>query len=235
MTKEKLKNLYLNEIKNYDPNLLMVLESNYLNDIINKINNAKKKEKKNDFLMEKFLFILNLIIIEFKNNFINLINEMNFIIEKIITTNEFEIIEMLFSINDIDNEDDDYYKKNVKKILINNFIRNTKLFPQLKRLLKKSKIKYKNINDYNYDELSKIVTLLSKLVFSSSNINNSISLFTYFNYEIYSVFLENKSASEIDLNKTKKSKIELIKIENKKFNELIDEYYYKKKYLKYFR
>ena len=231
MTNNKLKNLCLNNIKNYDPYILILLDTNYINDLIDKINNVIKKNQKIDFIMEKFLIILNLIITEFKYKFIKLSNNISLVLERIIPINEFEIIELLFSNNDIKDCDEyeNFYKKNVYKILINNFIRNINQFPQIKILLKKSKIEYKQINDYSYEELTKITNLLSDIVLSSSNINNSILLFTYFDYEIYNNIDKN------DLNDTKINKSKILNIESKKINELINEYYYKKKYLKYFR
>ena len=220
MTNNKLKNLCLKNIKNYDPDILILLDTNYINELIYKINNV----------LEKFLIILNLIIIELKNKFIKLNNDIFLVLEKIIPINEFEIIELLFSNIDIKdcNEYNYYYKKNVYKILINNFIRNISQFPQIKNLLKKSKIEYKQINDYSYEELTKIINLLSDIVFSSLNINNSI-LFTYFDYEIYNNIDKN------DLNNTLINKNKIIKLENKRFNDLLKEYHSKKKYLKYFR
>ena len=231
MTNNKLKNLCLNNIKNYDPYILILLDTNYINDLIDKINNVIKKNQKIDFIMEKFLIILNLIITEFKYKFIKLSNNIFLVLERIIPVNEFEIIELLFSNNDIKdcNEYEIFYKKNVYKILINNFIRNINQFPQIKILLKKSKIEYKQVNDYSYEELTKIINLLSDIVLSSSNTINSILLFTYFDYEIYN------NIDKIDLNDTKINKNKILKIESKKINELINEYYYKKKYLKYFR
>ena len=231
MTNNELKNLYLKNIKNYDPNILILLDTNYINDLIDKINNVIKKNQKPNFIMEKFLIILNLIITELKYKFIKLSNNISLILERIIPVNEFEIIELLFSNNDIKdcNEYNDYYKKNVYKILINNFIRNINQFPQIKFLLKKNKIEYKPINNYSYHELIKIINLLSDIVFSSSDINNYILLFTYFDYEIYN------NIDKSDLNVTKINKNKILKLESKKINELIDEYYYKKKYLKYFR
>lgn len=231
MTNNELKNLYLKNIKNYDPNILILLDTNYINDLIDKINNVIKKNQKPNFIMEKFLIILNLIIIELKNKFIKLNNDIFLVLEKIIPINEFEIIELLFSNIDIKdcNEYNYYYKKNVYKILINNFIRNISQFPQIKNLLKKSKIEYKQINDYSYEELTKIINLLSDIVFSSLNINNSILLFTYFDYEIYNNIDKN------DLNNTLINKNKIIKLENKRFNDLLKEYHSKKKYLKYFR
>lgn len=231
MTNNKLKNLCLKNIKNYDPDILILLDTNYINELIYKINNVLKKNQDINFIMEKFLIILNLIIIELKNKFIKLNNDIFLVLEKIIPINEFEIIELLFSNIDIKdcNEYNYYYKKNVYKILINNFIRNISQFPQIKNLLKKSKIEYKQINDYSYEELTKIINLLSDIVFSSLNINNSILLFTYFDYEIYNNIDKN------DLNNTLINKNKIIKLENKRFNDLLKEYHSKKKYLKYFR
>lgn len=233
MTKEKLKELYFKNIKNYDSDIIILLESDLLNDVIEKINNLKRK-KITSPLLEKFLLILNLIIVEFKKYFIKLYNEIIPILEKIISTNEFEILELLLSENDINDEEtfNSYYIKNVHKILISNFIRNIKLFPQTQVLLKKQKINYKGVDDYSIEEIDNIINLLSNIVFSSSNNNNLISLFTYFNFEIYSQFFENKNT---DLNEAKKSKNEVVKIENEKINKILKEYYHKKKYLKYFK
>ena len=57
-------------------------------------------------------------------------------------------------------------KDKIYKIIINNFISNAKYVPIISSLLAEHYINIKPVNEYTYEEATKIITILSDIVFS---------------------------------------------------------------------
>ena len=117
----------------------------------------------------------------------------------------------------------------IYKIIISNFISNSKYIPNIKGILAEHNLSLKNINNYSLEETTKIMELLSDIVFSKNSDNKGIILFENINTNI------KHNMKKLDYPKLNKYKESFIEYYIHKYDLVFKDYHTKKKYIKYFK
>ena len=213
----------------------MISKSTLLDNIIIKIDdvgvpsNVKPNEITSSY--KQFIDLLNRFIYWFQENFFYLRLETSAIIETLIKTNYSMFEKYLLSKHYLgDNNYIDFFKDSIYRIMISNFVKNIKYITEIMKLFKIKKIDIKNINDYTLEEVVKIKSLLSDIVFCSTSSFRCFNLFQDIEY-----FL-NKKLKEIKLSKKDKERFiyNVINYYQVQYECAFEEYNKKEKYLKYF-
>lgn len=233
-----LKNIILNSEHCYDMTIYRLLNKDCLDDIINKIDNIPVVSNVDITKVitadEQFIQLLDRLLFCFKDVFF-ISGSTQYIIETIICTNKSRIKRYLLSKHYLgDNNYIDFFNDSICRIFISNFIQNSKYISLISSLLKKEKIKAKDTDEYTLDEVFKIVTLLSDLVFCSHGRYCVVYLFYNIDYEI------NNHTEAVNNNRKCKRikrhyKETLIEHYKDQYELIIKDYIQRKKYLKYFR
>lgn len=233
--KELLKYILLKESEPYEFLSYKLIGSKFLQDTISNISDLSITHnidiQDENINAKQFLNLLNRFVHEFDILFYNIhTTETNI-------TNVFEAnidkINEFFSLKCNIWKDETIVKEKAYKIIISNFINNSKYIPSLKKLLNEIGIEIKNIDDYTFDECYKIVNLLSNISFCTRRRNWNECLFENID------FRTNKHV-KMQMEKPKHKHDEkyyrdcYISRYIKIYNEIIDTYNNKKKYLKYF-
>lgn len=236
--KKLLKEIVLNSKYSYDMLVYRLLSKNVLDDIITKIDNVPVECNidSSEWISadEQFIQLLDRFICYFRNTFFTICSS-EYIIEMIINTNKDRIREYLLSKHYLgDNNYIDFFNESIYKIFISNFVQNSSYIPLINNLFIKEKLEIKNINDYNLNEILKIVTLISDLLLCSNGKNSVIYIFYNIDYESNQYIEKNKSKKK-NKNNRKEYKIKLIEHYTYQYELIIKNYIQKKKYLKYFK
>lgn len=226
-----LHNVLFNDIITYK-----LLRFDYFDNAIDNINEMSFYNDididTSEITAEQFINLLDLFIKTIKKYFFNLAS-IELIIENIIENNIEMINEYLSSKYNVDDEKHiNILEEKIFKIIISNFIDNATTIPSIQNFLKEHNINIKPVNDYSYSESSKILHLLSDLVFCLRGRKKYFYLFENINYKLEN-YLERPTR--------KKTKYGIDYYKEKYINDYISNYDFifksynsKKKYLKYF-
>lgn len=234
--KELLKYKILNDRYFHDVITYKILRYNYFNNVIEKISDMSFYNNidvdNNEINANQFIDLLKLFIKTIKKFFFNP-TSVELVICGIIEDNidmMDEYLSLKYKVND-----DKHIKileEKIYKIIISNFIDNATIITSINTFLEENSISIKPINDYSYSESSKILHLLSDLVFCQRGREKYTYLFENINSNL-SNLLERQAR--------KKSKYDIDYYKEKYINRYISNYEFifksynsKKKYLKYF-
>ena len=236
--RELLKYKILHERVFHDIVSYRILRYSYFDNVINLITDISLtnniKANNNEFTDRQFLNLLDLFVETVRKQFFN-ISIMENIIYCVIQSN-IDLAEDYFtstySINDKENINILYDK--IYKLIISNFIKNEKYIPNIYLFLTENKIDIKPVKEYSYEEISKIITLLSDLVFCQRERGNYMYLFHDIenNLKQYLMNYENKRNKRIDKNKFKDKRISDYV---KHYDVIFKSYESKRKYIGYFK
>lgn len=234
--KELLKYKILNDRYFHDSITYKILKFNYFNNVIDKISDfsfySNVDISDNEITAEQFIDLLELFIKTIKKYFFNP-TSIEIVISGIIEDNiemMDEYLSLKYKVND--EKHIKILEEKIFKIIINNFIDNATTIPSIQTFLKEHNISIKTINDYSYDESSKILHLLSDLVFCQRGREKYTYLFEN---------IDNNLTSYLERQAKKRSKYSIDYYKDKYINRYISNYEFifksynsKKKYLKYF-
>lgn len=226
--KNDLKNIVLN--KNYDSIIYRIIDNGCLDFFLTDIDDVSVTNpvtKESISAYEQVIKLLDRLVLVLKNDFISSLPHQEFIIEKIIESNQEKVSNYLKLKCCLNNSEcNNMVLKNVYEITISNFCKNLEYVPELKNLIFKLGID----PDKNYNSnLMKIKKLLIDIINCNQKEYQAIYLFTDANYDITSE-LANKNC-QINLKQVTK---EITKNYQFRYSILLDNYYVKKKYLKIF-
>jgi len=235
--KEVLKYMILNDRYFHDTLSYKLLRYRYFDNAINNISEISltyKKNIENDKLQaNQFLDLLEFFIKTVKERFFNVYNMENLLCV-LIQTNKEMVEDYLVSKYNVNDETNLYQLKDkIYKIIINNFISNTKYVPIISSLLAEHYIDIKPVNEYTYEETTEIITILSDIVFSQRGRGKYQYLFE--NIEInltYNIKIRKERKKKFDETEYKE---EFISRYTSNYESIINTYKNKKKYIKHFK
>ena len=235
--KEVLKYMILNDRYFHDTLSYKLLRYRYFDNAINNISEISltyKKNIENDKLQaNQFLDLLEFFIKTVKERFFNVYNMENLLCV-LIQTNKEMVEDYLVSKYNVNDETNLYQlKDNIYKIIINNFISNTKYVPIISSLLAEHYIDIKPVNEYTYEETTEIITILSDIVFSQRGRGKYQYLFE--NIEInltYNIKIRKERKKKFDETEYKE---EFISRYTSNYESIINTYKNKQKYIKHFK
>lgn len=217
-----LQNNILHSEKCYDIVTYRLLQNHNLQNTI-----LKNEKEIND---KSFIDLLDRLVNLFRNQFYE-INSTEYNINCIIDSNINRIENYLLSnINVYDNNNIKYIKEQSYKLFISNFIHNLRYIDLFENILDERNIKIKSIDNYSLDECTKIVQLLSDLVFCMRGRDIIVYLFQDIEKDI-EYHLKNNEDKNYSDDYHKNIVINHYKIQ---YERMIDSYNNKKEYLKYF-
>lgn len=234
--KELLKYKILNDRYFHDSITYKLLRFNYFNNVINKISDLSFYSNvdidNNSISAEQFIDLLELFIKTIKKFFFNP-TSIEIVICGIIEDNidmMDEYLSLKYKVND--KEHIKILEEKIFKIIISNFVNNANTITSIETFLKEHNITIKPINDYSYSESSKILHLLSDLVFCQRGREKYIYLFEN---------IDNNLTNHLDRQARKRTKYGIDYYKEKYINRYISNYEFifksynsKKRYLKYF-
>lgn len=235
--KELLKYIILNNRYLHDVISYKLLEYRYFDNVINNISEISLTTKiiveKDKMQASQFLELLELFIKIVKERFFNVYNIENLICA-IIQTNKEMVEDYLLSTYNVNDETNLYLlKEKIYKIIINNFISNSKYIPMVSSLLAEHNIDVKPINEYTYEEATKIITILSDIVFSQRGRGNYQYLFENIEINLTNNIRRRKERRK-NFNETK-YKQEYISRYTSNYESVLKSYKNKQKYIKHFK
>lgn len=235
--KELLKYIILNNRYLHDVISYKLLEYRYFDNVINNISEISLTTKiiveKDKMQASQFLELLELFIKIVKERFFNVYNIENLICA-IIQTNKEMVEDYLLSTYNVNDETNLYLlKEKIYKIIINNFISNSKYIPMVSSLLAEHNIDVKPINEYTYEEVTKIITILSDIVFSQRGRGNYQYLFENIEINLTNNIRRRKERRK-NFNETK-YKQEYISRYTSNYESVLKSYKNKQKYIKHFK
>ena len=124
-------------------------------------------------------------------------------------------------------------KEYIYKIIIGNFIKNAKYIPQIESFLIENNIPLKKLNDYDLEESTNILNLLSNIVFSQRGRGDSTDLFKNIEDELQD-YLKRKEKSKSKKYTIKDFEEQFVNTYINNYSKMFKSFTNKKKYLKYF-
>ena len=235
--KEVLKYMILNDRYFRDTYSYKLLRYRYFDNVINNISeislNYKNVIENDKIQANQFLDLLELFIKIVKERFFN-VYHMEFLLCELIQTNKEMVEDYLASKYNVNDETNLYQLKDkIYKIIINNFISNAKYVPIISSLLAEHYIDIKPVNEYTYEEATKIITILSDIVFSQRGRGKYQYLFE--NIEInlaHNIKMRKERKKQFDETKYKE---EFISRYTSNYESIINTYKNKEKYIKHFK
>ena len=235
--KEVLKYMILNDRYFRDTYSYKLLRYRYFDNVINNISEISLNYKhviENDKIQaNQFLDLLELFIKIVKERFFN-VYHIEFLLSELIQTNKEMVEDYLVSKYNVNDETNLYLLKDkIYKIIINNFISNTKYVPIISSLLAEHYIDIKPVNEYTYEEATEIITILSDIVFSQRGRGKYQYLFE--NIEInltHNITRRKERKKNFD---EKKYTQEFISRYISNYESIITTYKNKEKYIKHFK
>lgn len=184
----------------------------------------------NQFLVNMSAFVRYM-----KSYFYN-ISSFNSCIDYIVDNNK-NLVNNLLSIKGVklysfyDGHEDSTIKELISKLIISNFISNAQYIESIRDVLNDLQLPLKQIEDYTFEESMQILQLMSDIAFCQRGRGPVMSLFENMENHL-------NSYSNMDLSRRKKSvddfKKKYIDSRVADYEKLINSYYSKRKYLKYF-
>ena len=238
--REVLEKIILESKYPYSMLVYKLVHSNLLKSTIKKIDNIDVPCNVNPNEItsanEQFLQLLDRFITYFNDSFYFLHTYTHLCIKLIIETNYKDMEKYLLSKHYLgDNDYIPFFNNSIYRMMVANFIRSINISSKLRKLFIQEKIAIKNINDYSLEEIFKINDLLENIVFANARDSfNTIYLFDDISKCIYNRVKQMKKKK---LDKTKILSLEesLNLFYSMKIDSLIEEYFKKKKYIKYFK
>lgn len=225
--KENLKFILLHSNNHYDLTIYRIVESGCLDFFLTEIDNVPVTDfatKTTISANEQIIKLLDRLIIILKKEFIgNLPIQQEVIIKTIITSNQQKVkqyLKLKYCLNHSDYSN--VINKQIYEIIVSNFCKNSQYVPALKELFRENNI---NLDKLDAKTLNKVRHILKEIVECNKNEVHTMYLFSDISYIIN---------NEIDF----KQNIDYIQnkiIENYvfKYSILLNNYYNRKKYLKY--
>lgn len=191
----------------------------------------------NDITATRFVKYMDAYVEYMKTYFPN-IPVFQSILNEALIGNEIEVSNLL------DIKDGDNYHCNIKnkkdvkecifKIIIGNFIKNTKYVPSIETFLTENEIKLKNLQNYNLKECEKIINLMSDIVFCLRGHCYIVYLFENIDINLQS-HLEKKAKSKSKKYTLEDRKKIFINDKINEYDKIFKAYNIRKKYLRYFK
>lgn len=243
-TKKALLKLKTLEERFADITTYRVIDSYVFNETIENIEDASFyydiNIEKDKIKASTYIDLLDYFIKMIRHYFFNMkIDE--FLIQDIVESNMDKIKIYLLSNTEIfDTTIPDKKRKELNaliyRILISNFIRNTKYINDIKELLESHNIQIKDIDDYSDEECRTIIELMSDLVFCQRGYNKIDYLFVNIEKKLTERLearhertrLKSKTTDDYFIKKA-------IEHYNQEYHQSIRTYNVRKKYLKYFK
>lgn len=211
-----------------DSTTYRLLKIKGLQNVISKINEKSliyNVNTEGELNASNFINLLNRFVEIFKDVFINMLST-DYIIEIIIDSNKKLVEDYFFN---FDNSDKKIVEK-IYKLIINNFISNSKYINCIKELLNERKIKLKEVDNYSLEESKDILKLLSDLAICKRNRSDNIVLFENIEQKLNNL-KEGRANKKYNYDYYKN--ICINNYENK-YSNIYNAFNKKKKYLKYF-
>lgn len=220
--RKKIMKTYILNNKNINLSVYRLLETNVLDKYINNLNkdfvynNVKKNTKYTS--EEQFVFLIDRIINFFNDNIPYLSNNIEIIMELILKSDNKILDEFLNCKIYLHNNDYiDYFVETIYKIICFNFIENSQYCMNIRELLINKKLYKENIEEYNLQEIKKVMNLLSEICYiNKSSKFNLIYLFSNINDKLKSIDLKKSSFN--------KNSSKIIDYMNMQYSIIIDEY-----------
>lgn len=226
--KENLKSIVLN--KNYDSIIYRIVDNGCLDFFVDEIDNipvVNPVTKESISANEQVVKLMDRLIIILKRDFIGTLPHQEFIIEKIILSNQNELNDYLKLKCCLNNSEcNNVVIKKIYQIITSNFCKNVKYIPRLKRLLTSLSI---TLNSDDNSNLLKIRKLLIDIINCNQKEYDAIYLFSDIKYAIDHKLINGKSKLE-----SKQLSENIIDNYVDRYSNLLDNYFNKKKYLKIF-
>ncbi len=228
-----IKKIFENEHNNY-VSMYAIISSNLLDTIIDKIDESSLQSNSTKKIDEYYINanqFLNLL-----DRFLEIFEELGtlnrrrqFYLEKIFISNK-SIMEDYFTLSCSFYDNTELICEKIYRIILSNFIYNSKYIPSISIFLKENDLELKKIDEYTYNELKKLYNLFSDLIFCLRNRGRIHNLFINIDHELIHV---QDSTTNKTLNENKRSKY--ISFINKIYLDIFGVYNNKKKYLKFFK
>ncbi|MBQ8193292.1 MAG: hypothetical protein IJZ46_04415 [Bacilli bacterium] len=152
----------------------------------------------------------------------------------LIQTNKEMVEDYLLNKYNVNDETNLYLLKDkIYKIIINNFISNTKYVPIISSLLAEHYIDIKPINEYTYEETREIITILSDIVFSQRGREKYQYLFENIEINLTNNITRRKERKK-NFDESKYTQ-EFISRYISNYESIINTYKNKEKYIKHFK
>lgn len=226
--KKNLKDIVLN--KNYDSMIYRIVDNGCLDFFVGEIDNIPVVNPvTNDSISanEQVVKLMDRLMLLLKRDFIGTIPHQEFIIEKIIMSNQDKLSDYLKLKCCLNNaECNNLIIKKIYQIITSNFCKNVKYIPRLKRLFTRLGITL-NVNDNS--NLLKLRKLLIDIINCNQKEYDAIYLFSDIKYAIDHKLINGKSKLE-----SKQLSENIIDNYVDRYSNLLDNYFDKKKYLKIF-
>ena len=223
-----LKNIVLN--KNYESMIYRIIDNGCLDFFLKEIDDfsvTNPNTKESISANEQVIRLLDRFVLVLKNDFIYSLPHQEFIIEKIINSNQEKVSNYLKLKCCLNNSEcNDIVLKKIYKIAISNFCKNLEYVPELKSVFFKLDI---DPSKYSNSNLVKIKNLLIDIINCNQKEYQAIYLFSDAKYDITNE-LGNYNC-QADLQQVTK---EITKNYQFRYSILLDNYYVKKQYLKIF-
>jgi len=235
--KELLKHIILNDRYFHDALAYKLLRYRYFDNIINNISEISLATKlvveQDKIQANQFLDLLELFIKVVKEKFFNVYN-IETLLCIIIQTNKEKVEDYLKSEYKIKDDSTIHLLNNkIYKIIINNFVSNNKYIPMESSLLKEKNINIKPVNEYTYEETTKIIDILSDFVFSQRGRGKYQYLFENMEFNLTNNLIRRKERNKkFDENKYKQ---EFILRYVSSYDYILKSYKNKQKYIKHFK
>lgn len=235
--KELLKYKILNERYFRDVLTYALLRYPYFDNVINQISEISLSTKivveSDKIQANQFLDLLELFIKTIKEKFFN-VSYIETLICRIIQNNNDMMEDYLTSNYKVNDESTIHLLEDkIYKIIINNFITNEKYVPMVFLLLTENNIDIKPINEYTYKESSKIINILSDIVFSQRGRGKYHYLFENIENNLtYNIIQRKNRNKKFDETKYKQ---EFISRYVSIYESILKSYNNKLKYLKHFK
>lgn len=236
LTRSQLKDIVLTNENRYNLMIYRLLNNKILDDIIIKLDDVPIYSENSPNITvssnEQFIKLLDRFIKVFTSDFPTLYNTNEYIIENIIITNKKSMKKYLLSKKYLgDNEHISFFNSTINKIILNNFLNNLKYMISSRTILEHIGIIYQCNKHYSDLEISKIIQLLSDIVFCNSNEFHVINLF----WSIDEIFLELSKRETDNTDFDAESSInDIIKNFEEQYDSLFKNYFQKYEYLQYF-
>ncbi len=237
---ELLKYILLASSNNYELEIYKLLNGALYSEadrIDDKSFSFRITPEKNKITAKQFLVYINEFILCMKSYFSNAKN-LDYIMKEIIEENKKEL-DNLFNC-----ECDDPYacciyedkkiKESIYKLIISNFIKNSKYIPLIEPFLLENDIPLKEINNYNFEESEKVLKLLSDIAFSQRGKGSNIDLFQNIEYYLQK-HLDIKIQNQNHKYTIKDYEQKYLDKYISSYSKMLKTYTSKKKYLKHFQ
>jgi len=185
MKKSKIQKVVLNNVS-YDADIYRIVTNICMDDIITRISDeevvSNVDPKEIYSAEEQLVCMLNKFIGYFKRKFYNLYPHHAFNIINLIEQNQESFYKYLSNkYYTGDNDYIRYFEDSINRLSITSFVKNIEYIPELKKFIKKNKIKIKDINDYTFEEVMQISKIISDITLANHNQVALMLLFTDIN------------------------------------------------------